>query len=327
MVDEVGDDDNFNNQIQFTVVIPLYNCERYIVRSLGSALRQTHIPEEIVVVNDGSTDAGAQLVKSTFGNKVKLLEQQNRGVSAARNAGIEASSGDWIAFLDADDMWLPNHLEELSRQVALFPHAAMVATKSIQLGVNETPPKVSPPGRVQEIDYLVEASKCLTVVNSSSVAIREDVFSSIGDFKPYRYGEDLEMWARVSLHYPVACSDCVTSIYYRGTGGAMERLNNSEVRKKRKIQTLPEVTPTIKMLCESGASENVSSKIYISSIIKMMVKQDVLSKDIARARGLRKLMPQKKALGFVLTLLLWLPANLTVRIVDLRSFLRASKLL
>ncbi len=328
MVAKVVHDNNFYNQTRFSVVIPLYNRERYIVRTLNSVLKQTRSPGEIVVVDDGSTDAGGQLVKSTFGNKVKLIEQQNRGVSAARNAGIKASGGDWVAFLDADDIWLPNHLEELSRQIISFPHAGMVASNSIQLNVNAPPPERSPPGRVKQIDYLVEASKCLTIVNSSSVAIRRDVFNSIGDFKSYKYGEDLEMWARVSLHYPVAFSDSVTSIYYRGTGGAMEKLNNkSDDKKKRKIKALPEVTPTIKMLCESGVSDNESSKIYISSIIKMMVKQDILSKDIARARMLRKLMPKKRGLGFSLTLLLFLPADLTVKIVNLRSFLRESQLL
>lgn len=314
MVSEVGCGDYFNNQIKITVVIPLYNGERYIVRSLDSVLRQTQVPQEIFVVNDGSTDAGVQLVKSTFGNKVKLLEQRNRGVSAARNAGIEASSGDWIAFLDADDVWLPNHLEELSRQVALFPHAAMLATKSIQLGVNETPPEVSPPGRVQEIDYLVEASKRLSVVNSSCVAIRKDVFNSIGDFKSYRYGEDLEMWARVALHYPVAVSDCVTSIYYRGTGGAIDRLQKQK-GKKRAVKSIQDLSPAIKMLCDEGRENDKSSQIYIRSILKMMVKQDVIGGDVERARALLALTGAGYKLKMMLQYGLFLPESVIKKMV------------
>lgn len=97
-----------------SVVIPVWNAARYLPETLRSVLRQTRPPEEIVVVDDGSTDESAALAEG-FGPTVCVLRQENRGESAARNRGIEAARGEWIAFLDADDLW---HPEKLARQLA-----------------------------------------------------------------------------------------------------------------------------------------------------------------------------------------------------------------
>jgi glycosyltransferase involved in cell wall biosynthesis len=97
-----------------SVVISCYNAERFIEATLRSALAQTHRPSEILVIDDGSADRSAQLAES-FGQPVRVIRQENHGQAAARNVGIEQSQGDWVALLDADDVWLPNKLE---RQIA-----------------------------------------------------------------------------------------------------------------------------------------------------------------------------------------------------------------
>ena len=99
-----------------SAVIPAYNCEKYISRSIDSVLNQTHPVDEIVVVDDGSTDDTAKAIGG-YGDKVRYIHQQNAGVSASRNAGVEAARGDWIAFLDADDEWSP---ERIQSQVELL---------------------------------------------------------------------------------------------------------------------------------------------------------------------------------------------------------------
>ncbi|MGQ9606919.1 MAG: glycosyltransferase family 2 protein [Thermogutta sp.] len=105
-----------------SVVIPVWNAARYLPETLRSVLRQTRPPEEIVVVDDGSTDASAAVAEG-FGPTVRVLRQENRGESAARNRGIEAARGEWIAFLDADDLW---HPDKLARQLAAVrAHAAV----------------------------------------------------------------------------------------------------------------------------------------------------------------------------------------------------------
>ncbi len=97
--------------IQVSVVIPSYNSDKYISRAIDSVLTQTRPPEEIIVVDDGSTDQTAQVV-SLYGGRIEYIWQENAGSSVARNTGIEAARGKWIAFLDADDEWLPERLEE-----------------------------------------------------------------------------------------------------------------------------------------------------------------------------------------------------------------------
>ena len=104
------DDNNSANSIRISAVIPAYNCEKYIGRAIQSVLSQTRPVDEIIVVDDGSTDTTAEIVRS-FGDKVKLIQQENAGECAARNTGIKAASCQWVAFLDADDEWLPEKIE------------------------------------------------------------------------------------------------------------------------------------------------------------------------------------------------------------------------
>jgi len=103
-----------------SVIMPLYNAARYVGDALDSALAQTHRPYEIIVVDDGSTDGGADVVQpyvDEHGNAVRLIRKENEGVSKARNVGFEQTTGEFVAFLDADDLWLPTKLE---KQIALF---------------------------------------------------------------------------------------------------------------------------------------------------------------------------------------------------------------
>ena len=97
-----------------SVVIPTFNRQKVLPRAVMSVLHQSHRAAEVVVVDDGSTDGTAELIAARFGS-VEILRQDNRGVSAARNAGIRATRGDWVAFLDSDDEWKPDKLE---RQLA-----------------------------------------------------------------------------------------------------------------------------------------------------------------------------------------------------------------
>lgn len=104
------------NPYAVSVIIPVYNVGQYINRALDSVLGQRRVPEEIILIDDGSTDDTLERIEA-YGSRLRLLRQGHRGVSAARNAGIRAARGPWIAFLDADDLWLP---ENLARQMVLL---------------------------------------------------------------------------------------------------------------------------------------------------------------------------------------------------------------
>ena len=111
-----------------SVVIPLYNKERYIKRTLDAVLRQTFNDFEVVIIDDGSTDSGPDIVRDFKEKRIKLIRQENGGVSAARNRGIIESQGSIVAFLDSDDEWEENYLEYVNKMSIIFPDEVFFAT-------------------------------------------------------------------------------------------------------------------------------------------------------------------------------------------------------
>jgi len=122
-------------QPSVSVVIPVFNGERYLQQAIASALEQTYPPHEVVVVDDGSTDASRSIVES-FGGKVICKIQQNLGPSAARNLGTEVSTGEWIAYLDADDYWLPDKLEKQISVIRRQPSVDLIYTGRTESGAD-----------------------------------------------------------------------------------------------------------------------------------------------------------------------------------------------
>ncbi len=194
----------------FSVVVPLYNHGSAIVDCLESVLVQSEAPLEVIVVDDGSHDGAADLIRRRFPH-VRLIVQRNQGPGRARHRGIAAASGDWVATIDSDDLWLPDHLKELGCLVTLFPESGLVATTVSQMrSLAENSP--SNPSRCL-VDYFHEASENVRLVTSSTAAFNRNALFEIGGFSQIRYAEDLLTWARLATAYPVASSDLVTALY------------------------------------------------------------------------------------------------------------------
>lgn len=199
--------------MRITVVIPLYNKEATIQRALQSVLAQTVQPEEIIVVNDGSTDNSWKVVEEINHPLISLIHQTNAGVSAARNRGIEAASGDWIAFLDADDEWMPEFLVTIKYLSLTYPQCPVLATayklqdyrgnkKEIILN------KIPFTGEDGLLSNYFEVAACShPPVNSSSIVVKKTAIQSIGGFPVgVRSGEDLLTWARLMTRFEIAYS-------------------------------------------------------------------------------------------------------------------------
>jgi glycosyltransferase involved in cell wall biosynthesis len=120
---------------KFSVIIPTYNRENFVGRAIASVLRQDVTDYEIIVVDDGSSD-GTQGVLADFGDAVTSIYQDNAGVSAARNAGILRAAGEWLAFLDSDDEWLPGYLGAQSNQIEQYPQAVVHMTNSVSVATD-----------------------------------------------------------------------------------------------------------------------------------------------------------------------------------------------
>lgn len=200
---------------KLSVVIPLYNKTLHIDRAISSVLSQTEPDFDVVVIDDGSTDEGAAVVANLClrDSRLKLVRQENQGVSAARNRGISEARTDFIAFLDADDEWESDHLETLLRLRARFPQAGAFTTAYSLVNTRGK----AVPGKFRAIpahpwegilpDYFESAALGDPPVCSSAVALSHRTFSEIGFFKVgEKIGEDLDMWGRIALQRPIAFS-------------------------------------------------------------------------------------------------------------------------
>ena len=210
------------NKPQFSVVIPLYNKEQHIIRTLNSIAKQSYAASEIIVVDDGSTDNGPQLVSECNIDNVTLVQQKNGGVSSARNAGISCAKHEFIAFIDADDQWLPLYLEEIAHLVAKFPQAGVYAThyQVIEPGNKYVDAKVNlknvdPTGALLA-DYFDVASKGDLPFTMSSMTVRKSLVNNIGNFPLNEpMGEDQDFFARAALATDIAYSPNIQSLYHR----------------------------------------------------------------------------------------------------------------
>lgn len=181
-----------------SVIIPCYNGERFLSEAIESVLRQTHPTFEIVVVDDGSTD-GSRRIMERYGEKVRIVDQPNSGLPAARNAGIRASRGQFLAFLDADDWWREDFLEQMSR--ALESSGAGIAYcgwQNVGLPGGRGRPFV-PPDYEEVPDKLERLfrSPCWPV---HAALVRREVVESAGGFDPkWRSCEDFAFWLSTAI--------------------------------------------------------------------------------------------------------------------------------
>jgi glycosyltransferase involved in cell wall biosynthesis len=184
-----------------SVIIPTYNRCWILREAIDSVLSQQFTDIEIIVVDDGSNDATAALL-SAYGDQINIIHQENRGVSAARNAGISIAKGKYIAFLDSDDMWLP---EKLSCQVEFFQsHAQAEICQTDEIWIRNNV-RVNPKNRHKKPSGTIFVpSLQLCLVSPSAVMIKKSLFDEIGLFNEvFPACEDYDLWLRIALYYPI----------------------------------------------------------------------------------------------------------------------------
>ncbi len=184
-----------------SVIIPGYNRAHLLPRCLDSVLAQEFKPLEIIVVDDGSTDSTRSLLQGGYPG-IRLITQENKGVSAARNAGIRAAAGDWLAFLDSDDTWFPAKLGQQVAAVEAAPGGNIVHTDEIWIrnGV-----RVNPQRKHRKYGGSI-FKHCLPLcaISPSSVMIHRRVFDRVGLFdETLPVCEDYDLWLRISARMPV----------------------------------------------------------------------------------------------------------------------------
>ncbi len=204
-----------------SVVIPTYNRAAVLPRAVESVCRQTLPPKEIIVVDDGSTDETAKLIAEKFPHVVSI-RQKHQGVSGARNRGIRAATGEWIAFLDSDDEWLPRKLETQVRALQAHPDYRICHTNEIWIRRGR---RVNPKKKHRKYGgYIFRHCLPLCVISPSSVLIHRDVFRELGLFDEQLPAcEDYDLWLRFCAHYPILYLEMPLIIKYGGHEDQLSR--------------------------------------------------------------------------------------------------------
>lgn len=183
------------------VVIPTFNRIDVLPRALESVLAQTRPPDEIIVVDDGSDDGTADWIERARPG-VCLIRQENAGVSAARNRGVEAASSDWIALLDSDDAWMPEKLERQTEAIEKEAGAVLCHTEEIWIRNGR---RVNPMKKHEKAGgWIFERCLPLCAISPSSALIRRDLLIELGGFdETLPACEDYDLWLRVCARHPV----------------------------------------------------------------------------------------------------------------------------
>ncbi|WP_248723591.1 glycosyltransferase family 2 protein [Seonamhaeicola sp. ML3] len=219
----------------FSIIIPLFNKEKYIGSSLNSALSQTFQDFEVIIVDDGSTDNSLKIVKDIKDERIEIIKQKNKGAASARNLGIANSRGKYIALLDADDIWSEIHLNELHKQIKLHSSAALFCNNYQIRYVNDN---VRNPNFNMElgqkpiiIDDYFKASTVNNIAWTSAVCFEKKKFDTLGGFNvKLEIAEDLDLWNRFALNYPVSFNPTITMTYNFQVEDSLSKKENNQIR-------------------------------------------------------------------------------------------------
>ena len=199
--------------MKFSVIIPLYNKAPYIRKALESVLAQTYADYELIIVDDGSTDGSAEIAEAILQDPAsrliassphRLIRQANSGVSAARNNGVAQASGEYIAFLDADDWWEPTYLERMAQLIEDYPEAGLYACNYVYYKPGKTHVALNIPTGYINYPKAYYESGAMPVTSITAIMPRT-VFDEMEGFSlGIKLGEDFLLWAKTAMHYPVA---------------------------------------------------------------------------------------------------------------------------
>jgi glycosyltransferase involved in cell wall biosynthesis len=201
-----------------SVIIPLFNKEKNIVNTLTSVCNQTYSDFEVIIINDGSTDASIKNISVINDDRIQLFSKKNEGVSIARNFGAEKAISNYIVFLDADDYWHPNHLNNLFELINAFPNHLWFASAYEKKRNKQLTTKMDSPilekGKhwIGEVDDFFRYCFKDSLVNSSSVCFKKDFFNSLNGFDAFTtHTEDIDLWIRAALKSPLVFSNKITA--------------------------------------------------------------------------------------------------------------------
>ncbi|QXP59908.1 glycosyltransferase family 2 protein [Olleya sp. HaHaR_3_96] len=200
----------------FSVVITLYNKEKYIKSTLESVLNQTFTDFEIIIINDGSIDNSLDVITLFKDEKIKIFTSKNKGASQSRNKGIELANSNYIALLDGDDLWDENYLNEMHKAISTNKHLSVFCCALAQKYNNKCIPvnyNFIPKQKYETHNYFKSSFK-FSILSSSSIIFKKEIIEVSGDFdNTIVSGEDIDMWVRIGLNYDILFINKILAFY------------------------------------------------------------------------------------------------------------------
>ena len=270
--------------MKISVIIPTFNRKKTLGRAIQSVMNQSLSPFEILIIDDWSNDGTEEWVKKNFQN-IKYIYQDNHGVSSARNIGIENAYGDWVAFLDSDDEWLPNKLYEQVKAIDSNPEMKFFHTNEIWIrnGVRVNQMKK----HKKYGGYIFE--KCLDIcrISPSSVLIQKEIFDNIGTFdESLRVCEDYDLWLRITSKHSVVFLDIPLIYKYGGHADQLSKVNDGI--ESYRIQSLEKII-------KSGFLSNEQKVMAINALVN---KMKIYSKGLKKRKKLAAFQDIKKNIQY-----------------------------
>lgn len=285
--------------MKYSVVIPVYNKEHYIRHTLESVLAQTIDDFEIIVVNDGSTDQSLREISRVISDKITVVNQENQGVSVARNTGIAHAKGDYIAFLDADDEWREHYLETIDKLTVNYPQSAIYVTAycvNMGEGKYHYSSTIDPSEGCLE-SYWMTFRYTYDFVWTSATVIRKDTILRAGGFRRgEKIGQDLDLWTRVARINPRVAYSSEICVNYNRKAEANARSRVKVAYARAFIRDLEE-----EMISSSHTKEELDAIRYKYDLkMTVYVFTCILAGEKRRARNVLRNWKGKKTMRTVL---------------------------
>ncbi len=218
-----------------SIILPTYNCAGFLPDSIGSILLQTYDSYEIIVVDDGSTDNTREVLKP-FMQRIQYIHLvKNKGLPAARNTGIRAARGEYLAFIDADDLWLPEKLQTDIAYLNKHPDVGMVYSKHLNVDVNGRALNGGTKKRLPSGNIFTQLFSEQNFIIPSSVVVRREVFNMTGLFDEQLFNcQDWDMWLRIAFFSKIAGIN-KTLIKYRHNPHSLSKNRDSVLKYQKAV--------------------------------------------------------------------------------------------
>ena len=247
---------------RFSIIVPLYNKAPYVRKALESIMSQTFTDWECIIIDDGSTDNSAAICEEYLKDKfeiinlhgsadrqkfeIRILRQPNSGVAAARNNGVKASCGEYVCFLDADDWWEQNYLEEMDQLIKEYLDAGLYATNYVYYKPGKTQIALNlPRGYMNYPEAYLQGPMPIW---TGATCMPRHVFDEMGGFPVgIKLGEDFLLWAKTALHYKAAFSEKALAYYNNDVLSSLRLTRNLHAPEHNMLFHLDDIEKTINL--------------------------------------------------------------------------------